>query len=159
MTFASASATSPTEKVKSAAGEHDKPLLLLTLHTEGVSPALTLSELELSTQGTSTGALERLILYRGEQALTVNRIGEATVTGDQVRLQLSAPLELNYGDNTFLLTGDISASPHAPQPSQARRSSSTSPPLPHISSTTSAAAARVKPRSSPYIRTGPSLRR
>lgn len=45
MTFASASATSPTEKVKSAAGEHDKPLLLLTLHTEGVSPALTLSEL------------------------------------------------------------------------------------------------------------------
>ena len=112
MTFASASATSPTEKVKSAAGEHDKPLLLLTLHTEGVSPALTLSELELSTQGTSTGALERLILYRGEQALTTNRIGEATVTGDQVRLQLSAPLELNYGDNTFLLTGDISAKAH-----------------------------------------------
>ena len=34
MTFASASATAPSEKVKSTAGEHDKPLLLLTLRTE-----------------------------------------------------------------------------------------------------------------------------
>ncbi|WP_455106895.1 DUF4465 domain-containing protein [Porphyromonas sp.] len=112
MTFVSATASTPQEKEQAAAGTHNKPLLSLTLKTDGISPALKLSTLTLSTQGTSAGALEQIYLYHGTQALTSHLIGKATVTGEQVQLQLTTPLDLNFGDNTFLLTGDISPKAH-----------------------------------------------
>ena len=112
MTFVSATASTPQEKEQAAAGTHNKPLLNLTLKTDGISPALKLSTLTLSTQGTSAGALEQIYLYRGTQALTTHLIGKATVTGEEVQLQLTTPLDLNFGDNTFLLTGDISPKAH-----------------------------------------------
>ena len=112
MTFVSATASTPQEKEQAAAGTLNKPLLSLTLKTDGISPALKLSTLTLSTQGTSAGALEQIYLYRGTQALTSHLIGKATVTGEEVQLQLTTPLDLNFGDNTFLLTGDISPKAH-----------------------------------------------
>ena len=108
MTFVSATASAPQEKEKAAAGEEGKPLLLLTLKTEGISPALKLSTLELSTQGTTSGALKRIALYRGTEVRTDALLGEVTITGEGARLDLKTPIDLNFGDNTFLLAGDIS---------------------------------------------------
>ena len=108
MTFSSATASHPKEKEKAAAGEEGKPLLQLTLKTEGVSPALTLSALDLSTQGTTSGALKRIALYRGTEARTDALLGEVVTTGEEARLNLKTPIDLNFGDNTFLLAGDIS---------------------------------------------------
>ena len=108
MTFSSATASHPKEKEKAAAGEEGKPLLQLTLKTEGVSPALTLSALNLSTQGTTSGALKRIALYRGTEVRTDALLGEVTITGEDAHLELTKPTGLNFGDNTFLLAGDIS---------------------------------------------------
>ena len=108
MTFSSATASHPKEKEQAAAGELHKPLLLLTLKTAGVSPALTLSALDLSTQGTTSGALKRIALYRGTEVRTDALLGEVTITGEDAHLELTKPTGLNFGDNTFLLAGDIS---------------------------------------------------
>lgn len=108
MTFSSATASHPKEKEQAAAGEEGKPLLQLTLKTEGVSPALTLSALNLSTQGTTSGALKRIALYRGTEVRTDALLGEVTITGEDAHLELTKPTGLNFGDNTFLLAGDIS---------------------------------------------------
>ena len=108
MTFSSATASHPKEKEKAAAGEEGKPLLQLTLKTEGVSPALTLSALNLSTQGTTSGALKRIALYRGTEVRTDALLGKVTITGEDAHLELTKPTGLNFGDNTFLLAGDIS---------------------------------------------------
>ena len=108
MTFSSATASHPKEKEQAAAGELNKPLLQLTLKTEGVSPALTLSALDLSTQGTTSGALKRIALYRGTEVRTDALLGDVTITGEDAHLKLSKPIDLNFGDNTFLLAGDIS---------------------------------------------------
>ncbi len=108
MTFVSATASAPQEKEKAAAGEEGKPLLLLTLKTEGISPALKLSTLELSTQGTTSGALKRIALYRGTKAHKDALLGDVTITSEGARLDLKTPIDLNFGDNTFLLAGDIS---------------------------------------------------
>ena len=108
MTFVSATASAPQEKEKAAAGEEGKPLLLLTLKTEGISPALKLSTLELSTQGTTSGALKRIALYRGTKAHKDALLGDVTITSEGAQLNLKTPIELNFGDNTFLLAGDIS---------------------------------------------------
>ena len=108
MTFSSATASHPKEKEQAAAGELHKPLLQLTLKTEGVSPALTLSALDLSTQGTTNGALKRIALYRGTEVRTDALLGEVVTTGEEARLNLKTPIDLNFGDNTFLLAGDIS---------------------------------------------------
>ena len=108
MTFVSATASTPQEKEKAAAGEEGKPLLLLTLKTEGISPALKLSTLELSTQGTTSGALKRIALYRGTEAHKDALLGDVTITSEGARLDLKTPIDLNFGDNTFLLAGDIS---------------------------------------------------
>ena len=108
MTFSSATASHPKEKEKAAAGEEGKPLLLLTLKTEGVSPALTFSALNLSTQGTTSGALKRIALYRGTEVRKDALLGEVTITGEDAHLKLTKPIDLNFGDNTFLLAGDIS---------------------------------------------------
>ncbi|WP_455515872.1 DUF4465 domain-containing protein [Porphyromonas sp.] len=108
MTFVSATASTPQEKEKAAAGEEGKPLLLLTLKTEGISPALKLSTLELSTQGTTSGALKRIALYRGTEVRTDALLGDVTITGEGAQLNLKTPIDLNFGDNTFLLAGDIS---------------------------------------------------
>ena len=108
MTFSSATASHPKEKEQAAAGELHKPLLLLTLKTEGSSPALTLSALDLSTQGTTSGALKRIALYRGTEVRTDALLGEVVTTGEEARLNLKTPIDLNFGDNTFLLAGDIS---------------------------------------------------
>lgn len=108
MTFSSATASHPKEKEQAAAGELHKPLLLLTLKTEGSSPALTLSALDLSTQGTTNGALKRIALYRGTEVRTDALLGEVVTTGEEARLNLKTPIDLNFGDNTFLLAGDIS---------------------------------------------------
>ena len=108
MTFSSATASHPKEKEQAAAGELRKPLLLLTLKTEGISPALTFSALNLSTQGTTSGALKRIALYRGTEVRTDALLGEVTITGEDAHLELTKPTGLNFGDNTFLLAGDIS---------------------------------------------------
>ena len=108
MTFSSATASHPKEKEKAAAGEEGKPLLQLTLKTEGVSPALKLSALNLSTQGTTSGALKRIALYRGTEAHKDALLGDVTITSEGARLDLKTPIDLNFGDNTFLLAGDIS---------------------------------------------------
>ena len=108
MTFVSATASAPQEKEKAAAGEEGKPLLLLTLKTEGISPALKLSTLELSTQGTTSGALKRIALYRGTKAHKDALLGDVTITSEGAQLNLKTPIDLNFGDNTFLLAGDIS---------------------------------------------------
>ena len=108
MTFSSATASHPKEKEQAAAGELNKPLLQLTLKTEGISPALTFSALDLSTQGTSSGALKRIALYRGTEVRTDALLGEVTITGEDAHLKLTKPIDLNFGDNTFLLAGDIS---------------------------------------------------
>ena len=108
MTFSSATASHPKEKEQAAAGELHKPLLLLTLKTEGISPALTFSALNLSTQGTTSGALKRIALYRGTEVRTDALLGEVTITGEDAHLELTKPTGLNFGDNTFLLAGDIS---------------------------------------------------
>ena len=108
MTFSSATASHPKEKEQAAAGELHKPLLLLTLKTEGSSPALTLSALDLSTQGTTNGALKRIALYRGTEVRTDALLGDVTITGEDAHLELTKPTGLNFGDNTFLLAGDIS---------------------------------------------------
>ena len=108
MTFSSATASHPKEKEQAAAGELHKPLLQLTLKTEGISPALTLSALDLSTQGTTSGALKRIALYRGTEVRTDALLGEVTITGEDAHLELTKPTGLNFGDNTFLLAGDIS---------------------------------------------------
>ena len=108
MTFVSATASAPQEKEKAAAGEEGKPLLLLTLKTEGISPALKLSALNLSTQGTTSGALKRIALYRGTEAQKDALLGDVTITSEGARLDLKTPIDLNFGDNTFLLAGDIS---------------------------------------------------
>ena len=108
MTFSSATASHPKEKEQAAAGELHKPLLLLTLKTAGISPALTLSALNLSTQGTTSGALKHIALYRGSEVRTDALLGEVTITGEGARLDLKTPIDLNFGDNTFLLAGDIS---------------------------------------------------
>ena len=108
MTFVSATASAPQEKEKAAAGEEGKPLLLLTLKTEGISPALKLSALNLSTQGTTSGALKRIALYRGTEAHKDALLGDVTITGEGAQLNLKTPIDLNFGDNTFLLAGDIS---------------------------------------------------
>ena len=108
MTFSSATASHPKEKEQAAAGELHKPLLQLTLKTEGISPALTLSALDLSTQGTTSGALKRIALYRGTEVRTDALLGEVTITGADAHLELTKPIDLNFGDNTFLLAGDIS---------------------------------------------------
>ena len=108
MTFVSATASAPQEKEKAAAGEEGKPLLLLTLKTEGISPALKLSALNLSTQGTTSGALKRIALYRGTEAHKDALLGDVTITSEGARLDLKTPIDLNFGDNTFLLAGDIS---------------------------------------------------
>ena len=108
MTFSSATASHPKEKEQAAAGELNKPLFQLTLKTEGVSPALTLSALDLSTQGTTSGALKRIALYRGTEVRTDALLGDVTITGEDAHLKLSKPIDLNFGDNTFLLAGDIS---------------------------------------------------
>ena len=108
MTFVSATASAPQEKEKAAAGEEGKPLLLLTLKTEGISPALKLSALNLSTQGTTSGALKRIALYRGTEVRTDALLGDVTITGEGAQLNLKTPIDLNFGDNTFLLAGDIS---------------------------------------------------
>lgn len=108
MTFSSATASHPKEKEQAAAGELHKPLLQLTLKTEGISPALTLSALNLSTQGTTSGALKRIALYRGTEVRTDALLGEVTITGADAHLELTKPIGLNFGDNTFLLAGDIS---------------------------------------------------
>ena len=108
MTFVSATASAPQEKEKAAAGEEGKPLLLLTLKTEGISPALKLSTLELSTQGTTSGALKRIALYRGTETHKDALLGDVTITSEGARLDLKTPIDLNFGDNTFLLAGDIS---------------------------------------------------
>lgn len=108
MTFSSATASHPKEKEQAAAGELNKPLLQLTLKTEGVSPALTLSALDLSTQGTTSGALKRIALYRGTEVRTDALLGDVTITSEGARLDLKTPIDLNFGDNTFLLAGDIS---------------------------------------------------
>lgn len=108
MTFSSATASHPKEKEQAAAGELNKPLLQLTLKTEGISPALTFSALDLSTQGTSSGAFKRIVLYRGTEVRTDALLGEVTITGEDVHLELTKPIDLNFGDNTFLLAGDIS---------------------------------------------------
>lgn len=108
MTFSSATASHPKEKEQAAAGELNKPLLQLTLKTEGISPALTLSALDLSTQGTTSGALKRIALYRGTEVRTDALLGEVTITGEDAHLELTKPTGLNFGDNTFLLAGDIS---------------------------------------------------
>lgn len=108
MTFSSATASHPKEKEKAAAGEEGKPLLQLTLKTEGISPALTFSALNLSTQGTTSGALKRIALYRGTEVRTDALLGEVTITGEDAHLELTKPTGLNFGDNTFLLAGDIS---------------------------------------------------
>ena len=108
MTFVSATASAPQEKEKATAGEEDKPLLLLTLKTAGISPALTFSALNLSTQGTTSGALKRIALYRGTEVRTDALLGDVTITSEGARLDLKTPIDLNFGDNTFLLAGDIS---------------------------------------------------
>ena len=108
MTFSSATASHPKEKEQAAAGELHKPLLLLALKTEGISPALTFSALNLSTQGTTSGALKRIALYRGTEVRTDALLGEVTITGEDAHLELTKPTGLNFGDNTFLLAGDIS---------------------------------------------------
>ena len=108
MTFSSATASHPKEKEQAAAGELNKPLLQLTLKTDGISPALTFSALDLSTQGTSSGAFKRIALYRGTGVRTDALLGEVTITGEDVHLELTKPIDLNFGDNTFLLAGDIS---------------------------------------------------
>ena len=108
MTFSSATASHPKEKEQAAAGELHKPLLLLTLKTEGISPALTFSALNLSTQGTTSGALKRIALYRGTEVRTDALLGDVTITGEDAHLELTKPTGLNFGDNTFLLAGDIS---------------------------------------------------
>lgn len=108
MTFVSATASAPQEKEKAAAGEEGKPLLLLTLKTEGISPALKLSTLELSSQGTTSGALKRIALYRGTKAHKDALLGDVTITSEGAQLNLKTPIDLNFGDNTFLLAGDIS---------------------------------------------------
>ena len=108
MTFVSATASAPQEKEKATAGEEGKPLLLLTLKTEGISPALKLSALNLSTQGTTSGALKRIALYRGTEAHKDALLGDVTITSEGARLDLKTPIDLNFGDNTFLLAGDIS---------------------------------------------------
>ena len=108
MTFSSATASHPKEKEQAAAGELNKPLLQLTLKTEGISPALTFSALDLSTQGTSSGAFKRIALYRGTEVRTDALLGEVSITGEDVHLELTKPIDLNFGDNTFLLAGDIS---------------------------------------------------
>ena len=108
MTFSSATASHPKEKEQAAAGELHKPLLILTLKTEGISPALTFSALNLSTQGTTSSALKRIALYRGTEVRTDALLGEVTITGEDAHLELTKPTGLNFGDNTFLLAGDIS---------------------------------------------------
>ena len=108
MTFSSATASHPKEKEQAAAGELNKPLLQLTLKTEGISPALTFSALNLSTQGSTSGALKRIALYRGSEVRKDALLGEVTITGADAHLELTKPIDLNFGDNTFLLAGDIS---------------------------------------------------
>ncbi|WP_455519728.1 DUF4465 domain-containing protein [Porphyromonas sp.] len=108
MTFSSATASHPKEKEQAAAGELNKPLLQLTLKTEGISPALTFSALDLSTQGTTSGALKRIALYRGSEVRKDALLGDVTITGADAHLELTKPIDLNFGDNTFLLAGDIS---------------------------------------------------
>lgn len=108
MTFSSATASHPKEKEQAAAGELNKPLLQLTLKTEGISPALTFSALNLSTQGSTSGALKRIALYRGSEVRKDALLGEVTITGEDAHLELTKPTGLNFGDNTFLLAGDIS---------------------------------------------------
>ena len=168
MTFVSATASAPQEKEKAAAGEEGKPLLLLTLKTEGISPALKLSALNLSTQGTTSGALKRIALYRGTEAQKDALLGDVTITSEGARLDLKTPIDLNFGDNTFLLAGDISdrattgdklsLTATSAVLSGTSQALSLPAPLP-TSSTTSAVVVKEHHRSSPYTPTGPSLRR
>ena len=108
MHFVSATATYPKEKEPVAAGGKGKELLAFTLQTEGVSAPLSLQSLELSTEASTAGVLKHLTLYAGTRAEPSAKIGEVEIAGTTVQLQLTEAKTLSFGENTFLLTGDVS---------------------------------------------------
>ncbi len=108
MHFVSAKATYPKEKEPIAAGGKGKELMAFTIQTEGISDPLSLQSLELSTEASTAGALKHLTLYAGTRAEASAKIGEVEVSGTTLLLPLAEAKTLSFGENTFLITGDVS---------------------------------------------------
>ncbi|MCM1476289.1 MAG: DUF4465 domain-containing protein [Bacteroides sp.] len=86
------------------AGQQAVPMAIISILTNNTEPALNLENLTLKSEGAS-GSIASA--YLATMTSTPSVVAAATVEGDNISFNLSAPLSLKEGSNQLLLLVDI----------------------------------------------------